>query len=78
MKKEGNNTHIFEVEIKITTNILEKKPSKGGTPANDIKHSDNTLVKKLLWVRRFRERNVMRCVFKNWRNVVKKINDVRL
>ena len=77
-KNEGNKIKNWELDNRITINTLEKKPRRGGTPAKESKVRERAFVKKLLWLSVLNESKVSVWAFANWRNVVKKIKEVKL
>ena len=60
------------------TNIFEKNPTKGGTPAKDRRDSDSTLVKIFVDPKFENENKVFRFVPADCKTVVKSKKDVAL
>ena len=78
MKKGINKIVRWEFEIRTNTKILEKNPTKGGTPAKESKVSERTLVKTLVDPKLENEKRVLIFVPADCRIVVKSKNEVRL
>ena len=68
----------WEFEIRTKTKILEKKPTKGGTPANESKVSDSTFVKTLVDPKLEKEKRVLIFVPADCKIVVNNRKEVRL
>ena len=78
MKKGGKRILKCEFEIRTNTKIFEKKPNKGGTPANDRITSEIILVR--IWVdpKFDKENRVLILVPTDCSTDVNKRNDVKL
>ena len=78
MKNGINKTVRCEFEIKTKTKIFEKNPTRGGTPANESRQRDITLVKMFVDPRLEKENNVLKFDPTDWRIVVNIKKDVML
>lgn len=78
MKKGINSTVRCEFEIKTKTKIFEKNPTRGGTPANESRERDITLVKMFVEPRLENEKSVLKFDPTDWRIVVNIKKEVML
>ena len=68
----------LEFEISTNTNILEKNPTKEGTPANESRTRESILVNILAFPKLEKEKRVFIPIPEICVNVVKRRNEVRL
>ena len=77
-KNAGNNILKCELEINTNTNIFEKNPKRGGTPASESIANEMTLVRTWLDPKFEKEKSVFTFVPTICRTVVKSMKDVKL
>ena len=77
-KKEGNKILRWELEINTNTNIFEKNPKRGGTPASESIAKEITLVRTWFEPKFEKEKSVFMFVPTTCKTVVKSMNDVKL
>ena len=77
-KNEGNRIPRLEPEIRTKTKILEKKPSKGGTPASERITKESIVVKILVAPKFENEKRVLTLVPVDCSIVVKSKKEVTL
>ena len=78
MKKAGNSILKCELDISTNTNIFEKKPTKGGTPAKDRIANEIIFVKMWVEPKLENEKRVLTFVPITCSTVVKRRNEVKL
>ena len=78
VKNDGNKMLKWELEISTNTNIFEKNPTRGGTPASDSIAKEIILVKTWFEPKFEKEKSVFMLVPTTCKTVVKRIKDVKL
>ena len=78
IKNGKKRTVRCEFTTRTKTNIFEKKPTKGGTPARDKRDSEITFVRTFVDPKSEREKRDLMPDPTDWSTVVKSRNDVTL